>query len=224
MFPGSHLLPFWTNKNKPNVTGYGKTLILSEGEIVLFHSTLVHAGAASCDIEDNFSCVEAEFKKEDQEKYEEIKWFGKDTSQTITDMSIHFTVEPAGAMVAEAVYGTGGVEIFTTNYNHRVEAEEGKERKEWLEKSRQYREAKKEGLKNYKLMTMPGEADESKPGGFQIAEVDRWLERYKYGEKGQANDGSNRSKGSWCMCSGAWGVKTGKRRRGKAVVHNVSEF
>ena len=170
VFPKSHHLRPWTKKNPPNVTGYGETLTLREGQICIFYSTLIHCGSASCQKLDNFSSLQNQLKNINKKQYEDIKWFQSETGKlALTDMSVHYNIERVGGERSEAVHTTGIVEVFRAKYEQRVRNKEGKA------KSKEFMQAKHDGFKEYKYMTLPGKADPKKPCGVHIADVDESL-------------------------------------------------
>ena len=121
----------------------------------------------SCQIPDNFSKVKANLIKLNKEHTEQIKWFGKGDAArkcTVTDMSLHYTVDISFGKMSEGDFDTGAIEIFAPT---------------WLPNADSiYSETLKVGLNEYRDMKMPGRANERKPCGSRILDVDKVLGRY----------------------------------------------
>lgn len=171
VWKGSHLLPFWDNKhNTPTVHGIGTNPIIMAGQIMVFHSNLVHCGGRSCQRINNFSTVEAKLRAINNERTNQIKWFGTGDAArnfTLTDMSLHYTVDSTLGQMSEGDYSTGAVEIFRPLWEKK--------------KCCIYSGAIKTGLTDYQKMKMPGRADNGKPCGSLILDVDKVLDRYHQG-------------------------------------------
>ena len=170
VWAGSHFLPFWDKNKRPTVHGIGSNIYINVGQIIVFHSNLIHCGGMSCQIPDNFSKVKANLIKLNKEYAESIKWFGKgDAAQkcTVTDMSLHYTVDTAIGQMSEGDFDTGAIEIFAPT---------------WLPNANsKYSETLRNGLEKYRHMKMPGTANEREPCGSIILDVDKVLDRYLNG-------------------------------------------
>ena len=107
IWKGSHLLPFWKRENPPLVTGYGTNVNVNMWEIIIFHSTLIHCGGMSCQDKENFVVRQKQFERINKTQLNAIKWFdlGKNSDKiAITDMSVHYTVEPVAAQYNDTTH------------------------------------------------------------------------------------------------------------------------
>lgn len=172
---GSHLLPFWDRTNAPTVHGIGTNPIIMAGQIMVFHSNLVHCGGRSCQRINNFSTVEDKLRAINKERTNQIQWFGTGDAArnfTVTDMSLHYTVDSSLGQMSEGDYDTGAIEIFLPLWEKN--------------KSCTYSDAIEKGLTKYKEMKFPGRAEFGKPCGSLILDVGTVLERYHNGISGGA--------------------------------------
>jgi hypothetical protein len=91
----------------------GETVTANVGEIILFHSNLIHCGGTSCNKKSNTSRL---FKSPRHKPLlKKIKWSGGKraaTEKCITDVSMHFTIDNKFAMSSEGAYTAGGSELF----------------------------------------------------------------------------------------------------------------
>jgi len=183
LFPKSHLLPFWDAQNREHISGYGKLETMNRGMVLLFHSNLVHNGVDSCQIKNNFDTLREQFTGIDRDKFEKINWFGGGRSAeglVLTDMSLHYTLNPAFGRMSEGDFRGGRVEVFGAEWlnpkpsacDRSTDASYNVERKK---KMKEYKEKIQRGLKDYISMKMPGEASERKPCGSVILDVDSAL-------------------------------------------------
>lgn len=127
-------------------------------------------GVRSCQRINNFSTVEAKLRAINNERTNQIKWFGTGDAArnfTLTDMSLHYTVDSTLGQMSEGDYSTGAVEIFRPLWEKK--------------KCCIYSGAIKTGLTDYQKMKMPGRADNGKPCGSLILDVDKVLDRYHHG-------------------------------------------
>ena len=166
----SHFLPFWDKDNKPRVHGSGKIIRFDIGQILVFHSNLIHCGGMSCKRVNNFSKVRMGLTTMEAD-IEQIKWFGsgKPVQEfTITDMSLHYTVDALSGQMSEGDFATGAIEIFLPYWENNADDIDS--------------EIISTGCKEYEDMNMPGNADTRKPCGSTIRDVDKVLGLYLKGD------------------------------------------
>ena len=167
----SHFLPFWDKNNRPTVHGSGTIVTINMGQILVFHSNLVHCGGMSCQIDDNFLKVRDSLMRMDKVNTEQIKWFGsgKDAKEcTIADMSLHHTVDAILGQMSEGDHSAGKIEIFVPCWESNADEV--------------YSETTKKGLTEYGDMKMPWRASGRKPCGSTILDVDKVLGLYLMGD------------------------------------------
>ena len=96
VWPRSHFLTP-EDESEQEITGNGSTLCLGYGEILIFHSNLIHHGMKSCGDVNNFTKLRDQFVATNEGKFKSIKWFGCGEKYSprmrITDFSIHFTLD-----------------------------------------------------------------------------------------------------------------------------------
>lgn len=96
VWPRSHFLTP-EDESEQEITGNGSTLCLGYGEILIFHSNLIHHGMKSCGDVNNFTKLRDQFVATNEGKFKSIKWFGGGEKYApgmrITDFSIHFTLD-----------------------------------------------------------------------------------------------------------------------------------
>jgi len=168
----SHFLPFWDRNNRPTVHGSGKVVTINSGQILVFHSNLIHCGGMSCQKDNNFTKVRDSLIRMDKVNTEKINWFGSGTSSVkecvITDMSLHYTVDALSGQMSEGDFSAGKIEIFLPIWESNADE--------------YYSKALKKGLKEYEDMKMPWRADAGKPCGSTILDVDKVLGLYLKGD------------------------------------------
>jgi len=116
VWKGSHHLPLKNDEKKQHICGRGgETVTANVGEIILFHSNVIHCGGASCNKKSNTMRL---FKSPRHKPLlKKIKWIGGKhavTKECITDVSMHFTIDYKFGISSEGAYSAGGrIEIFT---------------------------------------------------------------------------------------------------------------
>ena len=108
VWEGSHHLPQWTKQNEqPLICSCGgKTLTANVGQIIIFHSNLIHCGGASCNI-----IARSLVKSPSNVSKKLLKDIFKTGEFRVTDVSVHFTIDSIDPSVGQ--YDCGIVEIFT---------------------------------------------------------------------------------------------------------------
>ena len=84
--------------------GSGNLITIEIGQILVFYSNLINCGGMACQKVDNFLKVRKRLMTMDKRNTEQIKWFssGKAAQEfTITDMSLHYTVDALSGQMSE---------------------------------------------------------------------------------------------------------------------------
>ena len=118
VWEGSHHLPQWTMKtDRPKICSCsGKTLTANVGQIIIFHSNLIHCGGASCN-----KIARSLVKSPSNVSKKLLKDIFKTGEFLVTDVSVHFTIDSIDPSVGQ--YDCGKVEIFTPKVDECAQTE-----------------------------------------------------------------------------------------------------
>lgn len=118
VWPKSHLLdPVWIDETKTKrklvCSRLGKTIKVNTGQVIIFHSNLIHCGICSCGKPANFSNLKRRFEMMDDGSNKPIEWFGGGkTDMILTDLSVHMTIDCKIGRLSVGDYESNATRVF----------------------------------------------------------------------------------------------------------------
>ncbi|KAK1733501.1 hypothetical protein QTG54_015789 [Skeletonema marinoi] len=120
VWPKSHMLdPAWLDeiktKRKHVCNRLGSAIKVNRGQVIIFHSNLIHCGIHSSGKQTNFSNLKRRFEIMEDESKAQIEWFGvgkRKTDMHLTDLSVHMTIDCKIGRLSVSDYECDAVEVF----------------------------------------------------------------------------------------------------------------
>jgi len=118
VWPKSHFLdPVWIDETKTNpklvCSRQAKTIEVHNGQVLIFHSNLIHCGIHSCGKPANFSNLKRRFEMMDDGSNKPIEWFGVGkTDMILTDLSVHMTIDCKIGRLSVGDYESNATRVF----------------------------------------------------------------------------------------------------------------